>query len=80
MNILANVAVVIFMFVVGYELDFRPLRGVRRAAPMVAGGALLVPMALTVGALFVFRTTFQSAGAPHHLTRSFPRGFRIRCR
>lgn len=36
MNVLANVAVVIFMFVVGYELDFRSLRGTRRAALMVA--------------------------------------------
>ena len=71
LNILANVAVVIFMFVVGYELNLNSLRGVRRAGPMVAGGALLVPMALAIGALFVFRTGFQSAGAPHQLTRSF---------
>jgi Kef-type K+ transport system membrane component KefB len=71
MNILANIAVVVFMFVVGYELDFKSLGRVRRAVPMVAGGALLVPMALAVGALFVFRPVFESAGAPHHLTRSF---------
>jgi Kef-type K+ transport system membrane component KefB len=71
MNALANVAIVIFMFVVGYEMDFRALRGHRKAAPMVAGGALLVPMALGVGAVFGFRPGFSSLGGPHHLTRSF---------
>lgn len=71
MNVLANVGVVIFMFVVGYELDFRSLRRTRRAAPMVAGGALLVPMALGMGAVFVFRSGFESLGGPHHLSRSF---------
>jgi Kef-type K+ transport system membrane component KefB len=71
MTILANVAVVVFMFVVGYELDFSSLQGVRRAAPMVAGAALLVPMALTIGTVFLFRAGFQFAGAPHHLTWSF---------
>lgn len=71
MNVLASVAIVIFMFVVGYELDFRALRGHRRAAPMVAGGALLVPMALGAGAVFVFRSGFESLGGPHQPTRSF---------
>jgi Kef-type K+ transport system membrane component KefB len=71
MNVLANVAVVIFMFVVGYELDVRPLRGARRVAPMVAGSALLVPAGLAIAAVFVFRQGFESLGAPHHLSRSF---------
>jgi Kef-type K+ transport system membrane component KefB len=38
---------------------------------MVAGGALLVPMALAMGALVVFRPGFESLGAPHHPSRSF---------
>jgi len=71
MTVLANVAVVIFMFVVGYELDLRPLRRSRKAAPMVAGGALLVPMALGVAAVYVFRPGFVSLGEPSHLSRSF---------
>jgi Kef-type K+ transport system membrane component KefB len=71
MNVLANVGVVIFMFVVGYELDFRSLRGTRRAVPMVAGGALLVPMALSMGAVVIFSPGFQSVGAPAHPSRSF---------
>ena len=71
MTVLANIAVVIFMFVEGYELDLRALRGTRRAVPMVAGGALLVPMALGMGAVVVFRPGFESLGAPDHLSRSF---------
>jgi Kef-type K+ transport system membrane component KefB len=71
MNVLANVAIVIFMFVVGYELDFRSLRGHRRGAPMIAGGALLFPMAMGTGAVFAFRREFESLGGSHHLTRSF---------
>jgi Kef-type K+ transport system membrane component KefB len=71
MSVLANVAVVIFMFVVGYELEVRSLHGIRRIPLMVAGGALLVPMALTIGALFAFRAGFESVGGPHHMSRSF---------
>jgi Kef-type K+ transport system membrane component KefB len=70
MNVLANVAVVIFMFVVGYELDLRSLRETRRAVPMVAAGALLVPLVLGMGAVFVFKSGFGSLGEPHP-SRSF---------
>lgn len=71
MKTLANIALVIFMFVVGYELDLPALRGTRRAVPMVAGSALLVPMALAMGAVVVFKPGFESLGGPDHLSRSF---------
>jgi Kef-type K+ transport system membrane component KefB len=71
MNVLASVAIVIFMFVVGYELDLRTLREHRRAVPMIAGGALLVPMALGAGAVFAFRSAFAALGEPHRPSRSF---------
>jgi Kef-type K+ transport system membrane component KefB len=60
--VLAQVSVVIFMFVVGYELDFRSLRGHRRAAPFVAASALLVPMGLGAGSVLVFRSGFAALG------------------
>ena len=71
LNVLANVAIVIFMFVVGYELDLGLLRGHRRGAPVIAALALLSPLALGIGAVFAFHSGFESLGGPHHLTRSF---------
>jgi Kef-type K+ transport system membrane component KefB len=71
MTVLANVAVVIFMFVVGYELDVRPLRGVRRAVPLVAVAALGVPMALGIGAALGFRPDFAALGGPRQVSVPF---------
>lgn len=70
LTILAQVAVVIFMFVVGYELDWRSLHGRRRAVPFVAAAALLVPMALGTGAVLIFRSGFIAMGQPH-ISQSF---------
>ena len=71
LSVIAQLAVVIFMFTVGYEIDFRPLRGHGRAAPLVAASALLVPLALGSGLAVVARHTFTSLGEPHTGTRSF---------
>jgi Kef-type K+ transport system membrane component KefB len=70
-SVIAQLAVVIFMFTVGYEIDFRPLRGRGRAAPLVAAGALLVPLALGSGLAVVARHAFTAIGEPHADTRSF---------
>jgi Kef-type K+ transport system membrane component KefB len=64
-SVIAQLAVVIFMFTVGYEIDFRPLRGRGRAAPLVAAGALLVPLALGSGLAVTARHTFVSMGESH---------------
>jgi Kef-type K+ transport system membrane component KefB len=70
-SVISQLAVVIFMFTVGYEIDFRPLRGRGRAAPLVAAGALLVPLALGSGLAVVARHAFTAIGEPHADTRSF---------
>jgi Kef-type K+ transport system membrane component KefB len=64
-NVLAQVAVVMFMFVVGYEIDRRSLRGMRRAVPLVAASALLVPIGLGTGAAVVLRSRFEALGELH---------------
>lgn len=64
LTVLAQIAVVIFMFVVGYELD-RSGRGHLRAAPLVAVGALLVPMGLGAGGALVFRSALAALGQSH---------------
>lgn len=69
-NILAQVAVVIFMFGVGYELNW-PSHGRRSRTPLlVAASALAVPMALGVGLVLVARPGFAAVGQPH-VSRSF---------
>lgn len=70
LNVLAQVAIVIFMFVVGYEIEFRSLRGLGRAVPLVVIGALMVPMSLGVTSVLLFRPDFASVGEGHQ-GRSF---------
>jgi Kef-type K+ transport system membrane component KefB len=65
LTVLSQVAIVTFMFVVGYELDRQALHGRRRAALLVAGGALLVPMGLGSGAALIFRSRFAALGQAH---------------
>jgi Kef-type K+ transport system membrane component KefB len=65
LTVLSNVAVVIFMFVVGYELDRRSLHGRLRAVSLIATGSLLVPMGLGVGAALLLRSSFAALGQPH---------------
>jgi Kef-type K+ transport system membrane component KefB len=56
LNALAQVAVAVFMFGVGYELDRRLLRRYRRVIPLVGLSALLVPLGLGSGAAWLFRS------------------------
>jgi Kef-type K+ transport system membrane component KefB len=67
---LAQIAVVLFMFSVGYHLDLRRLSGQRRAVPLVAAAALLVPLALGSGTALALRPAFASLGDPH-ISRGF---------
>lgn len=61
---LAQIAVVIFMFAVGYEIDFRALRGHGRTVPLVAASALAVPMGLGVAFVLLFRSGLAAIGEP----------------
>jgi Kef-type K+ transport system membrane component KefB len=67
---LAQVAVVTFMFSVGYELDFSALRERGRTVPAVAAAALLVPMGLGIACVLLYRSGFTGIGEPHE-GRSF---------
>jgi Kef-type K+ transport system membrane component KefB len=61
---LAQVAVVIFMFTVGYELDFGAMRERGRAVPAVAAAALAVPMGLGIALVLLYRSGFAAVGEP----------------
>jgi Kef-type K+ transport system membrane component KefB len=59
--VLSQVAIVLFMFVVAYEIDPRMLRAGGRAAALVATLALFVPMGLGAGVVRVLHTAFEAA-------------------
>jgi Kef-type K+ transport system membrane component KefB len=65
LTVVANVGIVLFMFVVGYELDLRSLRAQRRVVPFVAFGGLLLPLGLGIAAAEVFRSRYNALGQPH---------------
>jgi Kef-type K+ transport system membrane component KefB len=62
LNVLAQVAVVIFMFAVGYEIEFGTLRRHGRVVPLTALAALAVPMGLGIGCVLLLRPEFASIG------------------
>jgi Kef-type K+ transport system membrane component KefB len=70
LNVLSQVAVVIFMFAVGYEIEFGALRAYGRAVPLVALGALFVPMGLGIACVLLLHPEFASIGMGHE-GRSF---------
>ncbi len=62
---LANVGLVLFMFIIGYELDHSSVRGKERVAASVSVGSIILPFGL--GAALAVRL------APHHgVTRVLP--------
>lgn len=62
LTVISQIAIVIFMFVVGYELDRRSLRRFRHCAPLVAAATLIVPMGLGCGAALLLRSRFAALG------------------
>ncbi|MFJ3720215.1 cation:proton antiporter [Streptomyces sp. NPDC090057] len=71
LSVLAQVAIVTFMFVVGYELNLRSLRTSSRTTLSVAAAALLVPMALGAGTVLLMPSAFTSVGEHDVGSRSF---------
>lgn len=70
LTVLSQVAVVIFMFAVGYEIDLGAMRGRGRAVPLVATSAFAVPFALGIGCVLLFHSDFTDVGVAHQ-GRSF---------
>ncbi|MGB8944537.1 MAG: cation:proton antiporter, partial [Streptomyces sp.] len=71
LTVLSQIAIVIFMFVVGYEMDWRQLRQGGRAAATVALCAFLVPAGLGAGAVGVFHGAFDAVQPGHADGRAF---------
>lgn len=69
--VISQLAVAIFMFTVGYEIDLRGLRGRGHAAPLIAASALLIPMALGSSLTVTAGHMFASLGMTHVASRPF---------
>ncbi|MFF9086427.1 cation:proton antiporter [Streptomyces sp. NPDC014991] len=67
---LSQVSLVLFLYVVGYELDLSLLRGRSRTTLTVAAAAFAVPMAVGAGATLLFHGTLEKLGVPHHMSVS----------
>ena len=66
-NVLGQVAVVIFMFGVGYEIEFRALRGQGATPQWIALAAVGVPLALGTACVLLDRSGFSALGGqPGH--------------
>lgn len=60
--VLSQVAVAIFMFAVGYEIDLSKMRGRGRVIPLTAVSALAVPMGLGIALTLLYRSGFTALG------------------
>lgn len=63
LSVLAQVGLVLFMFMIGLELDFGRLRGHGTRLATVAGASIVVPFALAVGLALVLHRTY-GGGSP----------------
>lgn len=70
LSVLSQIAVVLFMFVAGYEIDFRTFRA-GRTAVYVAAAALLAPMGLVVAAAGLGGGLFSAVDPEHANQPSF---------
>ncbi len=70
LTMLSQIAVTIFMFAVGYEIEFRAMRGYGRAVPLVAASAFIIPFVLGAGCALLFGSSFAAVGVAHQ-GRSF---------
>ncbi|MGW1888716.1 cation:proton antiporter [Streptomyces sp. NPDC002004] len=68
LSFMAQFALVLFLFAVGYELDLGMLRNRARTVVSIAVAAFVVPMAVGSGAALIFHRQLHDLGAPAHLS------------
>ncbi len=71
LNVTSQIALVLFLFAVGYELDLRLLMRHRRTVPVVALSAFVVPMLLGAASVYAFAHWYLAAGETHVETGHF---------
>ena len=71
LNVIAQVALVLFLFSVGYEIDLRLLRQRGRSVSAVSAGGVIVPMALGAGMAFAIHRWFGSVAGNRPFDAAF---------
>jgi K+:H+ antiporter len=71
LNVISQVALILFLFAVGYELDLRLLRQWRKAVPLLSVSTFVVPMLLGVSSVYVFANWYRSVGESRTGTVAF---------
>jgi Kef-type K+ transport system membrane component KefB len=68
LNVTSQIALVLFLFAVGYELDLRLLRRQGRASAVIAASTFVVPMLLGAGSAYLFGDTLYRAAGESRVT------------
>ncbi len=71
LNVTSQVALVLFLFGVGYELDLRLLRQQRKAVRAISVSTFVVPMLLGVASAYAFAAWYRSVGESRVTTAAF---------
>jgi Kef-type K+ transport system membrane component KefB len=71
LNVTSQVALVLFLFAIGYELNLRMLRKYRRTVSVLSISTFAVPVLLGVASVYVFASWYRAAGEPHARTAAF---------
>jgi Kef-type K+ transport system membrane component KefB len=71
LNVTSQVALILFLFAIGYELNLRMLRKYRRTVSVLSISTFAVPVLLGVASVYVFASWYRAAGEPHAGTAAF---------
>lgn len=71
LNVIAQVALVLFLFSVGYELNVPLLRRLRGTVSAVSAAGFVVPMLLGIGSAWAFGNWYRAAGESGARSGSF---------
>jgi len=71
LNVTSQIALIFFLFAVGYELDLRLLVKYRKTVPVVAVSAFVVPMILGAASVYVLASSYRGVDESHVVTGAF---------
>jgi Kef-type K+ transport system membrane component KefB len=71
LNVTSQVALVLFLFAIGYELNVRVLRQYRKSVSVLSVTTFVIPMSLGVASAYAFASWYRAAGEPQVDTAAF---------